>query len=119
MNVIKPPRIFPNPSIIPPIILNVSSKTGLKVKKDLALYQAHIVNENGELSYYDDSMEDINDENLEWGMDYTQFHAPHIRLTQDHEIRISKLEETVAKQEDIIKQQAEIIKLLQTQLKIP
>ena len=98
-------------------------ETGLKVKKDLALYQAHIVDKNGELSYYDDSMTNVSDENLEWGMDYTQFHAPHIRLTQDHENRISehderiaKLEETVAKQEDIIKQQAEIIKLLQTQL---
>ena len=98
-------------------------ETGLKVKKDLALYQAHIVDKNGELSYYDDSMEGIKDENLEWGLDYSQIHAPHVRLTQDHEnrisdheIRISKLEETVAKQEDIIKQQAEIIKLLQAQL---
>ena len=91
-------------------------ETGLKLKKDLALYQAHIVDENGELSYYDDSMTNVSDENLEWGMDYSQIHAPHVRLTQDHENRIAKLEETVAKQEDIIKQQAEIIKLLQTQL---
>ena len=91
-------------------------ETGLKVKKDLALYQAHIVDKNGELSYYDDSMTNVSDENLEWGLDYSQIHAPHVRLTQDHEIRIAKLEETVVKQEDIIKQQAEIIKLLQTQL---
>ena len=68
-------------------------------------------------------MKDVSDENLEWGLDYSQIHAPHVRLTQDHENRISeheeritKLEETVAKQEDIIKQQAEMIKLLQMQL---
>ena len=98
-------------------------ETGLKVKKDLALYQAHVRQKDGSLTDYDDSMTDVSDENLEWGMDYSQFHAPHIRLTQDHEERISKLEETVAKQEDIInkqeetiKQQAEIIKLLQMQL---
>ena len=98
-------------------------ETGLKLNKDLAIYQAHIVDENGELSYYDDSMTNVSDEKLEWGLDYSQIHAPHVRLTQDHENRISehenriaKLEETVAKQEDIIKQQAEIIKLLQTQL---
>ena len=94
----------------------------MKIKKFLIFSVLIILLMSG-CSMTKDSMEDINDENLEWGMDYTQFHAPHIRLTQDHEIRISehderiaKLEETVAKQEDIIKQQAEIIKLLQTQL---
>ena len=68
-------------------------------------------------------MTNVPDDKLEWGLDYSQIHAPHVRLTQDHENRISehderitKLEETVAKQEDIIKQQAEIIKLLQAQL---
>ena len=59
----------------------------------MALYQAHVVKEDGELSEYNDSMTNVSDENLEWGLDYSQIHAPHVRLTQDHEIRIKMLEE--------------------------
>ena len=71
-------------------------EAGLELGKDLALYEAHIksTGEEENWGYYDDTM-DIDDENLEWSIDDSQFTAPIVRGLQDIYERLEKLEQKV------------------------
>ena len=60
---------------------------------DLALYQAAVIGENGEESYF---RSDVPDESLSWGLNYHEFLAPLIALVQEQENRIQQLENRLA-----------------------
>ena len=56
---------------------------------DLSLYQASVVHEDGTETYYDT---ETPDENLSWGLTYSELIAPLVALVQEQEKRISALE---------------------------
>lgn len=57
---------------------------------DLSLYQASVVHEDGTETYYD---AETPDENLSWGLTYSELIAPLVALVQEQEKRIAALEE--------------------------
>lgn len=57
---------------------------------DLSLYQASVVHEDGTETYYD---AETPDENLSWGLTYSELIAPLVALVQEQEKRITALEE--------------------------
>lgn len=57
---------------------------------DLSLYQASVVHEDGTETYYDAKTPD---ENLSWGLTYSELIAPLVALVQEQEKRIAALEE--------------------------
>lgn len=57
---------------------------------DLSLYQASVVHEDGTETYYD---AETPDENLSWGLTYSELIAPLVALVQEQEKRITTLEE--------------------------
>lgn len=71
-------------------------EAGLDLGKNLALYEAHIKPTDGDENwgYYDDTM-DVDDENLEWTIDDSEFTAPIVRGLQDIYERLEKLEQKV------------------------
>ena len=60
---------------------------------DLALYQASVIDENGGESYFRTG---ISDENLCWGLNYSEFIAPLVATVQEQEKRISALENNLS-----------------------
>ncbi len=56
---------------------------------DLALYQAAVIGEDGQETYYSP---ETPDEDLRWGLNYHEFLAPLIALVQEQEKRIQQLE---------------------------
>ena len=63
---------------------------------DLALYQAAVVNENGEESYFNP---EVSDENLSWGLNYHEFIAPLVAVVQEQQRRIEALEKLINESE--------------------
>ena len=70
------------------------AKTIKKIgRDDLTIVQAAIVEDGEERPYYG---EEINDEKLSWGLNYTEFIPPMVSVIQTHENEISKLKAEIA-----------------------
>lgn len=69
------------------------AEVGKKLDKDLSVYEAHY--KDREDDYYDG--DEVNDDILSWSMMYSELIAPMVKVIQDQEERISKLETVVEK----------------------
>ena len=59
---------------------------------DLSLYQAVVVEPDGSERYF---REGVQDENLCWGLNYSELIAPLVRTVQELETRLSRMEQAV------------------------
>lgn len=69
---------------------------------DLAIYEASVINNDGNETYY---QEDIDDSKLSWGLKYNEFEAPIVSSIQSLYKMITKQDEVIKEQENMIQEQ--------------